>query len=246
MQWSALSCLRPRGAPFRRYVKQGVAVPAWEEFNWGSRGLHYKVGGVIVAHFFWPNTMQVNLYGHDERNGLLLNVFHVLSPDPVDAAACAAVAAAVGDWTNGNYNNCWAENVSSDRVVVTDVTVLNSWQKELTVNAAGTLIGATVPSQNTLAVKKSTGLSGRAYRGDWYVWPPTISQLEVLDGNLFLESYRDTCVNQLNILISILNTAGYTLVVASQATGQITPVDAFVATDRLVDSQNRRGGGRGR
>jgi hypothetical protein len=221
-------------------------MPAWTEFNWGSRGLHYKVGGVIVPHYFFPNTMQVNLYGHDERNGLLLNVFHVLSPDAVDAAACSAVAAAVADWTSGNYNNCWAENISSDRVVVTDVTVLNSYQAELAVNVAGTLLGAALPSQNTLAVKKSSGLSGRAYRGDWYVWPPTISQLEVLDGNLFLESYRDTCVNELNALITILNAAGFNLVVASQAAGQVTPVAAFIATDRLVDSQNRRGGGRGR
>jgi len=47
-------------------------------------------------------------------------------------------------------------------------------------------------------------------------------------------------------LITILHTAGYDLVVASQATGQTTVVKHFIATDRLVDSQNRRGGGRGR
>jgi len=130
--------------------------------------------------------------------------------------------------------------------VVTDVSAINSFQSELAVTAAGSLLGAAVPSQNTLAVKKSTGLSGRAFRGDWYVWPPTISQLEPLDGNLFLESYRDTCVSNLEELITILHTAGYDLVVASQATGQTTVVKHFIATDRLVDSQNRRGGGRGR
>jgi hypothetical protein len=221
-------------------------VPTWTEFNWGSRGLQYRVGGIIVAHRYWANTMQVNLYGHDERNGMLLNVFHVLAPEGVSEADCDAVAAAVADWTNGNYNNCWAEDISSDRVVVTDVSVLNSFQSELAVRAAGSLLGAAIPSQNTLAVKKSTGFAGRAYRGDWYVWPPTVSQLEPLDGNLFLESYRDTCVSQLEGLITILNTAGYNLVVASQANGLTTVVKHFIATDRLVDSQNRRGGGRGR
>jgi len=221
-------------------------MPTWEEFNWGSRGLHYRVGEVIVAHYFWDQTMQVSLYGHDERNSLLLNVFHVLAPGTVDAAACLAVANAVADWTNGNYNNCYALDVSSDRVVVTDVSALNSFQKEVAVTAAGTLIGAPLPSQNTLAVKKSTGFSGRAYRGDWYVWPATGEQLEPLDGNLFQDSYRSTCVSELNALITILHDAGYTLVVASESTGQVTPVDAFVAVDRLVDSQDRRGGGRGR
>jgi len=221
-------------------------VPAWEEFNWGSRGLHYKVGGVIVAHMLWPDTMQVNVYGHDPRNGMLLNVFHVKSPSPVDETVCDAVAVAVADWVNGNYNNCWAENVSSDRVVVTDVTAVDSFQSELPVNASGTLVGVAVPSQNTLAVKKSTGKSGRANRGDLYVWPATTAQLEILDANLFIESYRDTCLSELNELITILNGAGFALVVASQATGLTRVVKSFVVTDRLVDSQNRRGGGRGR
>jgi hypothetical protein len=194
----------------------------------------------------WTNTMQVNLYGHDERNGQLLNVFHVTSPSPVDETACDAVAAAVADWANGNYNNCFALDVSTDRVVVTDVSVVDGDQSEVAVTAAGTLIGAPLPSQNTLCMKKSTGKKGRANRGDFYVWPATGEQLEPLDGNLFQESYRDTCVSETNALITILNAAGFALVVASQATGLTRVVKAFVAVDRLVDSQNRRGGGRGR
>jgi len=221
-------------------------MPTWEEFNWGSRGLQYRVGEVIVAHFFWAETMQVNLYGHDERNSMLLNVFHVGAAGAITETTCDQVAAAVADWVSGGYNNCWAENISSDRVVVTDVSAINSFQAELPVSVSGTLLGEALPSQNTLAVKKSTGLSGRANRGDWYVWPATTGQIELLDGNLFTESYRDTCVNQLNELITILNDAGYFLVVASKATGQTRLVKTFVATDRLVDSQNRRGGGRGR
>lgn len=221
-------------------------MPAWEEFNWGSRGLQYKVGGVIVAHHFWPNTMQVNVYGHDERNGMLLNVFHVIAPGTVTGTDTDAVAAAVCSWVGGEYKNTWALNISSDRVVVTDVSVIDSVQSEVTCNNSGTLIGNTLPSQNTLAVKKSTGFSGRANRGDWYVWPATEQQLELLDGNLFQQSYVDDCVARLESLRTDLAAAGYTLVVASQANGTTTEVKHFVATDRLVDSQNRRGGGRGR
>lgn len=199
-----------------------------------------------MAHFFWDLTMQVNVYGHDERNSQLLNVFHVHSNEAIDQSVCAAVAGVVAGWVDNDYKSCWAENISSDRVVVTDVSVLNGAQSELPRNTAGTLLGIALPSQNTLAVKKSTGKRGRANRGDWYVWPPTVDQIEVLDGNLFLESYRDTCVTQLNTLLSKLNDEGFALVVASQATGLTRVVQTFVATDRLVDSQNRRGGGRGR
>lgn len=199
-----------------------------------------------MAHFFWPDTMQVNVYGHDESNDELLNVFHVLAPGAVDAAACDAVAAAVSAWVTGEYRNIWAVNISSDRVVVTDVSTIDSFQSEVTANASGGLIGTTVPSSATLAVKKSTGRAGRANRGDWYTWPATTAQLEELDGNLWLESHRDACVNVLETLRTALNDAGYTLVVASKATGQTRPVAHFVATDRAVDSQRRRLRGRGR
>jgi hypothetical protein len=199
-----------------------------------------------VAHFFWDLTMQVNLYGHDERNGELLNVFHVHSLDIIDEAICADVANIVATWVGNSYKNTYALNCSSDRVVVTDVSLLDGDQAEQAISQAGTLIGAALPSQNTLAVKKSTGKRGRANRGDWYVWPATTEQIEPLDGNLFQESYRDTCVNELTALIEKLNDGGYALVVASQATGLTRAVKRFVATDRLVDSQNRRGGGRGR
>lgn len=221
-------------------------MPAWEEFNWGSRGLHYRVGGVIVAHFFWPNTIQVNVYGHDESNDMLLNVFHVNTPGPVTDADCDTVAAAVKDWVENHYHTRWAINVSSDRVVATDVSVLNSWQAEVAANASGTLVGAAVPSNVTLAIKKSTGLSGRANRGDWYMWPATASQLEPLDSNLWLESHRDGCVAVMEQLRSSLAALSYILVVASEATAQTTPVKHFVCTDRAVDSQSRRLRGRGR
>lgn len=199
-----------------------------------------------MAHFFWPNTVQVNLYGHDESNGMLLNVFHVRTPDVPTDADVAAIAAVVKTWNEGQYRNIWALNVSSDRVVATDVSQINGEQAELTTNTSGGLIGLAVPSDNTLAVKKSTGKAGRANRGDWYTWPATSAQLEELDSNLWLESHRDACVNILNALRTALDTAGYPMVVASEATGLTRVVKAFVATDRAVDSQRRRLKGRGR
>jgi hypothetical protein len=201
---------------------------------------------VIVAHFFWPDTMQVNVFGHDERNGMLQNIFHVHSDVTIDESVCADVAAIVNTWVSGTYTGCYAENISSDRIIVTDVSLADGDQAEQPSNHAGSLLGIALPSQNTLAVKKSTGKRGRANRGDWYVWPATVDQIEVLDGNLFLESYRDTCVAALNLLLTNLNGGGYNMVVASQATGLTRVVKSFVATDRLVDSQNRRGGDRGR
>jgi len=221
-------------------------VPTWELFNWGSRGAAYKVGGVIVADFFWEKTMQVNVYGHDESNGLLLNVFHVTADVAIDRSVCLAVAEIVKAWMQLEYKACWAENISSDRVVVTDVSQVDGFQAELAANASGTLIGAAVSSSVTLAVKKSTGRSGRANRGDWYTWPCTLSQLEPLDSNLFLESHRDNCVARLETLRGDLLAGGFALVVASEATGHTRPVENFVATDRAVDSQRRRLKGRGR
>lgn len=199
-----------------------------------------------MAHFFWPSTLQVNVYGHDESNNMLLNVFHVSTPGLPSLAACEAVAALVADWVDGNYNNTWAENISSDRVVVTDASEIEGAQAELAVTVAGTLVGTAVPSNVTLAVKKSTGVTGRANRGTWYSWPCTSNQLEVLDSNLFLESHRDAVVTSLNNLKDLLHTAGYDIVVASKASGATPVVVNFVATDRAVDSQRRRLRGRGR
>lgn len=221
-------------------------MPAWVPFNWGSRGLHYKVGGVIVADFFWPKTVQVNVYGHDESNDELLNVFHVATPDAVTDSNVADIAATVRTWTLNFYRNVWAENISSDRVVATDVSTADSFQTELIANTSGGLIGAAVPSNVTLAVKKSTGRSGRSNRGDWYTWPCTVNQLEVLDSNLFLESHRDACLTNLNELLTDLLDAGFQMVVASEATGLTRAVQTFVCTDRAVDSQRRRLKGRGR
>lgn len=236
----------PQATPLLYITWEGRSVPTWEEFNWGSRGLHYKVGGVIVAHMTWDLTMQVIVYGHDERNSELLNVFHVHSNDIIDGAVCADVANIVGTWVGNSYKNLWQLEISSDRVVVTDVSVVDGDQAEVPSSHSGTLIGTPLPSQNTLAVKKSTGKKGRANRGDWYVWPPSTAQLEELDGNLFLESYRDSCLGELGLLLGNLNDNGYAMVVASQSTGLTRVVKTFVAVDRLVDSQNRRGGGRGR
>jgi hypothetical protein len=199
-----------------------------------------------VAHFFWPLTMQVNVYGHDESNDELLNVFHVRAPDDVTEASCIAVAAAVAGWVAGDYKQTYAVNISSDRVVVTDVSVVDSFQAEQAVTVAGELIGAAVPSNVTLAVKKSTGLAGRANRGDWYTWPCSENQLETLDSNLFLESHRDNCVTRLETLRTTLEATGFELVVASRATGNTVLVKHFIAVDRAVDSQRRRLRGRGR
>lgn len=221
-------------------------MPTWVAFNWGSRGLNYKVGGVIVADSLWPKTCQVNLYGHDESNDMLLNVFHVSTPDAPTDGDVAAIADVVKTWNEGQYRNVWAENISSDRVVVTDVSAVDSYQTEVPSNTSGGLIGEAVPSNVTLAVKKSTGKRGRANRGDWYTWPCTNNQLETLDSNLFLESHRDACVTVLNALLAALLDAGYPMVVASEATGGTREVKTFVATDRAVDSQRRRLRGRGR
>lgn len=220
-------------------------MPTWEPFNWGSRGTYFKVGGVYVADFTWPNTLQVNVYGHDAANNLLLNVFHVKTADTPTEEDCSTVANSVVDWVDGEYNNCWAETTSSDRVVVSDVSTVDGFQAEQAVTVAGQLVGAPLPSDATLAVKKSTGRRGRANRGDWYVWAPTSSQIELLDGNLFLDSYRNTCVSKLNVLRDNLEALGYTVCVASKSTGLTRVVKAFVATDRKVDSQRRRLSGRG-
>jgi hypothetical protein len=246
MQW----CGRVGNLPTARTIVSretgGCAVPTWVEFNWGSRGAAYRVGDVIVAHYTWADTLQVNVYGHDESNNMLLNVFHVHTADVPTQADCDAVAASVADWMNGVYNNTFALNISTDRVVVTDVSAIDSWQAEVPVSAAGTLAGVAVPSNVTLAVKKSTGRAGRANRGDWYSWPCTTAQLETLDSNLFLMSHRDAVVSALNQLRTQLTDAGYPMVVASKASGLTRELLTFVATDRAVDSQRRRLRGRGR
>src|SRR5690349_4342093 len=159
------SCLRTKCAPFFVMSSGGVAVPAWVPFNWGSRGPAYNVGGIFVMPQLFPNTLQVDLRGHDESNDLLLHVFHVRTPAAPTLTDCTNVATAVGNWVESDYKTLLPPNISVDDVIVTDVSAVDSFQTDLPLNKAGTAIGIPAPSNVTLSVKKQTGRSGRSYRG---------------------------------------------------------------------------------
>lgn len=224
---------------------------AWRPFNWGSRGPHYDTGiGVYVATILVDHGIQVTLFGHDTRNGELLHVFHVFaSAAHPTATDCDTVCNVVDAWTDSGAHpliGIIPPSTFVDRVVATSIAEVNGPQHEKAIGNVGTMGGHTLPSQNTLALKKGTARRGRRRRGRFFAWPPTVDALDHDDGNLFDASYVTEAVAVYTQLLNSLTTASYPLSVFSQADGALYTVTDIVAVDHLVDSQNRRGGGRGR
>lgn len=224
---------------------------AWRLFNWGSRGATWDAGrGVYVATILIPRCIQITLFGHDKRGSELLHSFHARAEhDPPTLPDCTLAATAVATWASAGaaaYITLLHNDTFIDRVVATSIAELEGPQAEVIVGEIGTLTTAPLPSEVSLALKKSGTTRGRSKRGRFFVWPGVVAHLDATDPNLFDTSYVDAAVHVFNTLVSAMAAAGEPLVIGSQVRGQMYDVAGIVATDHLVDGMSRRKAGRGR
>lgn len=199
-----------------------------------------------------PNTASVELL-YQLPVTVAENIFHVRKATPYSAADLVALRTLVDSWDNVSWASRRITTVTLFRIICKALDSLGSPLEDYTLPTprAGGTVATPVPSNVTWAVKKATGLTGRSFRGRWY--------MVGLGGANYDMATQQVTVATANGIISALNTlrtnlaaAGHTLGVVSyrtagdwRAEGLFTPITAFVYTDLVIDSQRRRLPGRG-
>jgi len=207
-----------------------------------------------VAHGFIPvpNCASVELIY--SVNGVVAeNQFHVKKGSPYSASDIVTLRTAVDNWDSATGKQIRSSTVTLVRIRCKALDSAGSPMEDyaLPTPRPGTQAGNLWPGNVTWCVKKSTGLTGRSFRGRWYIvglttgsTGTTANQMSTVSGPFFL--------TWLNTLITNLATAGSTMVVVSYRTGHAyrsaglpTTVTGFVAVDYNMDSMRKRLTGRG-
>jgi len=221
---------------------------AWDLFRWGGRGLWYTTGveGIYMAHVLIAGACRVVLQVRDNQGDVLMNTFHVKVPiAPVTHEHCVAIAGQVAGWWDSDYRHMCNDQITGFQVVVTGADAVPAFQFAQGLTTAGDRIGSGLTTSVTLAIKGQTGLAGRRFRGRQYMFPATALDLEPLDPDLFIASYKDAAAGVWNNLVSGLGAGGYLVGVGSYVNAQVYPYTNYIAVDRNVDAQRRRLRGRG-
>lgn len=207
-----------------------------------------------MSHGFIPvaNTASVELIY--TVNGIVAeNVLHVQKGSPYSLADLQAVRGIFDTWDNNTWRVDRANSATLNRIRSKALDSTGSPMEDyfLPTPRAGTFNSATLPSNVTWAIKLSTGLTGRSYRGRLYVVGLTAGH-QAGTGNTVNTTWAARMVASLNTLLSTLASAGHTLGVVSyrangawRTSGVFTAGVSWVAVDYNFDSQRRRLTGRG-
>lgn len=200
-----------------------------------------------------PGVVQVEMV-YVNNNQICENVYHVLRPGGAGSPTSAdldAIAGVFNTWENDHGRTM--------RNTVTRLTLIRA--RDLAVQdglvvehiPTGLVVGQTaaqpLPGNVTLAIKWSTGLGGRSFRGRTYHVGLSVGDI---DGVSILTAARDFIVSNYALLRDNVDAAGIgTLVVLSYAANKFwraaavaTPI-LHASADINLDSQRRRLAGRG-
>jgi len=181
----------------------------------------------------------------------LANVFHVQVDDPTSGTVRQQIAQAFYDWWVAEMAPLTSGAVELTDVLVRDIENELGGQYTLVppTLTVGALSEEALPNNVTLAVAARTALSGRSYRGRTYF-------VGLTDNNVIAnETPTDFVTSVQNALAALQNTyieQGVLAVLSMvnnktpRVAGVLTPIIAWLVTDRIVDSQRRRLPGRGR
>lgn len=179
------------------------------------------------------------------------NVYHVQQESPYDQTSLAVLATLFRDWWDDEFKagapNTLALVLIVARALDTDSSPSIEFSAGLPIQGQVTAAGQ-LPNNVTQAIKWTTALRGRSYRGRTYHIGLTE---DMVIGNTVQEPHLAYQANRYNALLTALDGLPGNLVVVSKihngverTTGIATPVQA-VSVDSTVDSQRRRLPGRG-
>jgi hypothetical protein len=216
---------------------------AWRLFRWGSRGEWYETdfpGIFTMAHIFIQDAVQVVFQGSGLYAQELINRIGVQVPGggPASYADCAAIAGACKSWWENTYKNFVVPTTTISQIVATSRASAPAPQAQVTSGVSGSRSGAQTADQNTLCLKLGTNSTGRRHRGRFYPWPASTSDFASPD--VYTTAYAAALIIAMGDLGNRLAAAGYIWGVISDADAKIYPIVRVVATDLIVDSQNRR------
>ncbi len=205
------------------------------------------------THAFIPANKVVNVQLIIDAAGQKVqNVYNVLAPNAVVEADLDRIKNKFVDWATNNWKPNSSAGCSLALMVLRDQTVENGLAKEYPISPAivGTAGGGNLPLSVTAAIKWSSGLAGRSYRGRTYHIGLVPGHA---NGNQLQTGHAVTLQAMYAALITKLN-AGLVvdkLVVVSRCNGGVwrtnaitTPI-ASASVDINLDSQRRRLTGRG-
>lgn len=207
-----------------------------------------------MSTVYVDNTVMVEMI-HTHGSNRVENVYHVLCPGVPTLANLNAILGVFDTWER-NQARLNRTNVTT-WVAYSLLSIHDPGQPFLAGNVLPSgVVGAlpgTGPPNLTVAVKWSTGLSGRSYRGRSYWIGLPASEVDV--NGLVVASRINNIVTAYGQLRTALTTAGFTLVVCSKYSG-VTIVNGYrraiprergittpitsITCDTYVDSQRKR------
>lgn len=197
------------------------------------------------------NTARFELV-YSQNGQIVENVFHIAFAGSIDPTMLEDMAAVLKTWWNTEIRAIASTTVSLNVIKARDLTTEAGSAIEYTTGLpiVGSNITQALPNNSTLAVKWSTGLAGRSFRGRTYHVGMTANQL--LDNNHLRTDSQVEFSTRYNNLVSSVEAAGANLVVASfyhgvdankkpipRTAAVITNIDNAVINATL-DSQRRR------
>lgn len=169
-------------------------------------------------------SVEVRIKGiHTVSGKAMYNIIHVDAGVPLpDNSDCHTIALAVQSWCAAYYRDIINEDITIDEIRARSnaeepgpVDVLSA------LGIVGSLGGDIVPLDQSLCVNLTTGRTGAARRGRFFVFPA--DELNQTDG-LYISSYADACATALAQLDVGLLAAGEQFVIESRSTLSLYPV----------------------
>lgn len=201
-----------------------------------------------------PDTVEVTVEGSYEGQ-LVENKFYAQAGEAITVVLVDALAQIVADWVASTMLALVPADYKHTRVVARDLSSEASYEVINVDNAgdAGTLAGQALPGNASLAVHRSTGLSGKKAKSRIY-WP-ALSVGILTDPDTITAAFGTALTDALETLRQNIETDasatwvyGYPQRViggVKLATANFITVIGHSLTDLFVDSQRRRLKGRG-
>lgn len=223
-----------------------VTPVPWTSFQWGSRGLWYFTDepGIYMAHIFIPYGIRIVFEATGPGGQQFLHVFNCRAPNAnPDYTDVLTAAQTVNAWWGSNYRNMVTNTVVGRRTVATGMDAVPAAQATVYTAITGARGGTIVSSEISCAVQWFTHQSGRRNHGGKRGWPPVTTDVS---GDHFTSGYLAAMQGVFQNLLNSMNTAGYPLVIASNADQALHVIAGVDIIDDIVDSQRRRTVNRGR
>lgn len=182
-----------------------------------------------------------------QQNGEVTeNVFHVQGAGAWTNTSLIALCNAFINWETASARANRSNLTSLSTVKATDLTTQTGPVAMVSAGIAGTITGAALPNNATIAVKAETALRGRAYRGRVY-WVGLAASQITATAQALTSTANNAIVSALNVLrATALPNSGVLVVASWQQNGVpsnpavLTPITAYDTVDGYIDSQRRR------